>query len=244
MTPDAYIICTSPRSGSTLLCDLLRQTNVAGAPDSHFHRPSVETWRRDHGCPENTPLSDVFQAAIKTGRGNTPVFALRLQRHSFDFFMQKLADLHPDHPNDLSRLQAAFGNTRFIHLTRQDKLAQAISLVRAQQSGLWHKAPDGREIERVKAPEAEQYDPAAIQAGVDEFTGYDRDWLAWLAAQNIRPHRITYENLSQDPVNILRDTLRFLNLPLQAADGIRPGVAKLADARSKDWYERFQEEQK
>lgn len=161
---------------------------------------------------------------------------------TLDFFMQQLAELHPDHPNDLSRLQAAFGNTRFIHLTRQDKLAQAISLVRAQQSGLWHKAPDGREIERVKAPEAEHYDPAAIQAGVDEFTGYDQDWQDWFAAQNIRPHRISYEGLSEDPVDTLRDTLRFLDLPIQATDGIRPGVAKLADARSQDWYERFQEE--
>ncbi|MEM1201062.1 MAG: Stf0 family sulfotransferase, partial [Pseudomonadota bacterium] len=29
---DAYVICTSPRSGSTLLCKLLAPTGIAGKP--------------------------------------------------------------------------------------------------------------------------------------------------------------------------------------------------------------------
>ena len=35
-TRNSYIICSTPRTGSTLLCSLLRATNVAGIPESYF----------------------------------------------------------------------------------------------------------------------------------------------------------------------------------------------------------------
>ncbi|MEM7269766.1 MAG: Stf0 family sulfotransferase, partial [Pseudomonadota bacterium] len=47
----SYVICTSPRSGSTLLCSLLKASGVAGAPESLFHEPSVEAWRAYHDAP-------------------------------------------------------------------------------------------------------------------------------------------------------------------------------------------------
>ena len=45
----SYVICTSPRSGSTLLCRLLREAGNAGFPDSHFHAPDVEKWLGYYG---------------------------------------------------------------------------------------------------------------------------------------------------------------------------------------------------
>ena len=41
---DAYIICATPGSGSTLLCDLLTDTGVAGHPNSFFRRESISDW--------------------------------------------------------------------------------------------------------------------------------------------------------------------------------------------------------
>src|SRR5215213_3769543 len=34
----SYLICTTPRSGSTLLCELLEGTGVAGRPDEYFQQ--------------------------------------------------------------------------------------------------------------------------------------------------------------------------------------------------------------
>ena len=52
MTPEqSYIICTSPRSGGTLLCTLLTDTGLAGAPESLFYLPEVEDWARRLGVP-------------------------------------------------------------------------------------------------------------------------------------------------------------------------------------------------
>lgn len=244
----SYILCTSPRSGSTLLCKLLSATGVAGFPDSHFHETSLDPWLdrfdlvADPGEPEAATLHRVFKAAMEEGSGRTGVFGLRLQRHSFAFFMEKLAVLHPNLLSDRGRLEAAFGRTLFIHLTRQDKVGQAVSFVKAEQSGLWHRAPDGTELERLSEPQALHYDGAELQACFERFNDYDRDWQAWFEKEDIHPLRITYEVLSADPQKILGSVLEHLSLDSSAADGVTPGVAKLADALSADWAERLQRE--
>jgi LPS sulfotransferase NodH len=242
------VICTSPRSGSTLLCKLLAATGVAGNPASYFHRPSISDWLADldlaraPAVPERERLEAAFRAAIVRGTLGTGIFGLRLQRHSFDFFTEKLAVLHPGHAKDVERFQAAFGRTLFVHLTRRDKLAQAVSCVKARQTGLWHMAPDGTELERLSAPQAPAYDAGAIQACLEEMTAHDRGWEHWFAASEIDPLGITYEALSADPIETLRGVLDHLGLERRAAAGVEPGVARLADDVSKHWVARFRSE--
>lgn len=244
----AYVICTAPRSGSTLLCSLLRATGVAGHPASHFHEPSVADWAEDHGvtpAPGETRrelLARLFRAAQDTGRGGTGVFGLRLQRGSFDFFARQLAILHPRPAGDAQRMQSAFGPLLFLHLTRPDKLAQAVSYVMATQTGLWHRAPDGRELERLSPPRAPAYDAAAIRARLDEMTAHDAAWRHWFADQGITPLSVTYDDLTADPAATLRRILAALGQDPAAADGITPGTARLADATSADWVHRFRAE--
>lgn len=247
-TCDSYVICTSPRSGSTLLCKLLARTGVAGNPASYFHRPSVSAWcdalslTPDASVPERDVLDMVFRAATVEGSLETGVFGLRLQRHSFDYFTEELALRHLGPASDAQRFQAAFGRTSFIHLTRRDKIEQAVSYVRAEQTGLWHLAPDGRELERLAPPGQPEYDADQIRAQFDKLTIYDRDWQSWFEAEEIEPLRITYETLSKHPIDTLRRVLDHLGLDRAAAHGVEPEVAKLADGISRDWVARFRAE--
>lgn len=244
----AYVLCTAPRSGSTLLCKLLADTGIAGRPGSHFHEPSLAEWLADYDLPEVPGRSErdtvaaVFAAAIDKGRGGTPIFGLRLQRHSFAFFSGKLALLHPEPAGDVARMQAAFGRTLFIHLTRADKVEQAVSLVRAEQTGLWHRAPDGTEIERTAPPREPVYDAAALRAAFEMLTGYERQWEDWFARESVEPLRLTYDALSSDPAGTLASVLQALGLPREAAKGVAPGTARLADATNRDWVNRFRGE--
>ena len=245
---DSYIICTSPRSGSTLLCKLLAATGVAGNPGSYFHEPSLSDWlgyfdlTPDPSAAERDVLAEIFRAAMAKGSLDTGMFGLRLQRHSFDFFTEKLAVLHPEFSRDVPRLQAAFGRTLFVHLTRRDKVEQAVSFVKAEQTGLWHAAPDGTELERLSPPQKLVYDADKIRARYDELSAYDRDWEDWFAAEEISPLRLTYEALSLDPIETLCQTLDELGLERDAAAGVEPSVAKLADGISRDWVARFRSE--
>ena len=244
----SYIICTSPRSGSTLLCKLLAASGIAGNPGSHFHDPSIDEWLgyydlvRDDYASDLDLLGAIFNAARSCGSRDTGVFGLRLQRHSFDFFMQQLAILHPGLASDRHRLNAAFGDTLFIHLTRPDKLEQAVSYVKANQTGLWHMAPDGTELERLSEPCEPVYDAAAIADSLVELTAADAAWQDWFSEQNIEPYKINYDELSADPLVVLTNLLERLGLDRTAATGIEPGTAKLADTTSGEWVARFRAE--
>ena len=242
---DSYVICTSPRSGSTLLCKLLAATGVAGNPESYFHRPSVSEWLAYLGLASETSISEsdtlatVFRAVIAKGSRDTGMFGLRLQRDSFDFFVQKLAVLHPEPASDPNRFEAAFGRTLFIHLTRLDKVEQAVSNVKAEQTGLWHMAPDGTELERLAPPSTPVYSADEIRARYYRLTASDREWTHWFEMQGIAPLRITYEALCSDPIRILREILVRLGLTCDTANGVAPAVAKLADETNQDWVARF-----
>ncbi len=247
---DTYVICTSPRSGSTLLCKLLAATGVAGNPDSYFHRPSISDWLADLGLARDPSASDreqleaIFRTAIAKGTLDAGIFGLRLQRHSFDFFIEKLFVLYPSYSNQLGRFRAAFGRVLFVHLTRRDKVAQAVSYVKARQTGLWHAAPDGTELERLSPPQEPAYDASEIRTCLEEMTAHDANWEYWFAASEIDPFQITYEQLSARPTKTLLAMLDRLGLEREAADGVEPEVAKLADDINHDWAVRFRSEPK
>lgn len=240
-----YVICTSPRSGSTLLCDMLRSTGVAGNPESWFHRPDLSEWAEALGvslvadADETNSVAALFEAARKLGTGSSELFGLRLQRDSFEFFFETLRRFDPDAGTDLERFERAFGSTVFIHLSRTDKIAQAVSCVRAMQTGLWHMAADGSELERSAPHRDPTYDRPAIEEHVETFTQADRLWADWFLEQNIAPVRISYAELADDPALVTRSTLTSLGLDPSHADNLEPGVRKLADATSEEWGARF-----
>ncbi len=241
----SYIICTSPRSGSTLLCKLLAVTGKSGNPESYFHNPSISDWLSNldlspkHSGRECYVLNAIMDAVRERGTGNTGMFGLRLQRKSFDFLIEKIGVLHPGLSSDAKRFQAVFGNTLFIYLTRDNKLEQAISFVKATQSGLWHRAPDGTELERLSAPKELVYDADEIARHLVGLTALDNDWEDWFAGEKIDRMCVSYTELSDDPKEVLARILDRLGVGREVAKGIRPAVAKLADATNQNWMKRF-----
>lgn len=246
--PGGYILCGTPRSGSTLLCGLLTATGRMGAPDSFFRRQILTWWAQEWGLPEAPTQAArgidaaYLAAAIREGKAGTPLFGLRLMQENLPELCRALGRLHPDAPSDRARLEAAFGPLLFIHLSRADKVAQAVSRVRAEQTGLWHVAPDGTEVERLAPPQPPHYDFARLQREVTALEQGEAAWQAWFEAEGIAPLRIGYEALSADPAAALRLICAALDVPPPTAEAIRPGVARLADGLSASWIERYRAE--
>jgi LPS sulfotransferase NodH len=44
VAPSSYLLCGTPRTGSTFLCSLLASTGVAGRPESFFREPDERWW--------------------------------------------------------------------------------------------------------------------------------------------------------------------------------------------------------
>ncbi|MEL7178322.1 MAG: Stf0 family sulfotransferase [Pseudomonadota bacterium] len=242
----SYVICTSPRSGSTMLCELLSETKVAGKPGSLFHEPSIDAWLDYYDLDmadfstRRDMLDGIFEAAKARGKGKTDVFGVRLQGGSFAFFMEQLQFLYPDCTSDVGRVEAAFGPTLFIYLSRQDKLEQAISCIRAEQTGLWHRRADGTDLERLEPRREEGYDPEAIRSQAEEFVDFDIAWRSWFDEQSVVPLEVSYENLSSEPQKQLARILDTLGADGSIAHDIPTPTAKLADDINRQWRDRFE----
>jgi len=245
---DSYIICATARTGSTLLCNLLASTKVAGEPNSYFMGDIDPVWAEELGLPVHDGLSDAnysaayLKAAMRAGKGRTGIFGLRLMQKDLDALSALIDKVFAGLATDQARLQAAFGKILYIHLVREDKLAQAVSLVKAEQTGLWHIAPDGSEVERLAPPQAPHYDFRRIAGQLAQLEQYDAAWLSWFATQGIAPLRIGYESLSANPAASIARICKALGVVGPAPGSLKPGVAKLADAISLEWMQNFRQD--
>lgn len=202
-------------------------------------------WAARWGLPDRKDPPDrdycaaYLRAAKAAGRGSSDIFGMRLMRNHLRDLLAMIDMVFPGLPSDRARLEAAFGHSLYIHLTRDQKLAQAVSMVKAEQTGLWHMAPDGSELERLAPPQEPAYDFDRIDTTLATLERQDAAWRRWFDEQCIEPLRIEYEGLSANPADTLASICRALDVPAPAADQVRPGVARLSDATSLDWMHRY-----
>jgi LPS sulfotransferase NodH len=237
----SYIICATPRSGSTLLCDLLSETGVAGRPNSYYRGQDILSWAREWDVSPNSPEFDrsYLDAVRRVGTGETGVFGFRLMWGSVAELSMRLGTLHPGLPDDVARFEKAFGQILYIHLARQDKIAQAVSLLRAEQTGLWHLSADGTKRERTSPPQLPVYDADRLAGFVKELEMHDAGWSAWFARHQLKPLQLTYETIAVTPQLVLADILSALGRDPQIAATVVARTAKMADEISLKWAERF-----
>ena len=240
MRYSSLIICATPRSGTTLLCDLLAETGVTGRPNSFYRVESAAYFAGQLGVADGPDFDRrYFDAILAEGRGSTDLFSMRVMWPSVTEISAKLGSLFPDETTDAGRIAAAFGTPLYLFVERRDKVVQAISRVKAEQSGLWHREADGSVREQGGEYRRPQYDRAAIEASIAETTAHLAEWRKWFAHEGITPLAQTYEELSTDPAGTIRALLTALGRDPSAADQIVPRTSKLADAVSRDWAERY-----
>ena len=252
MPPDrAYLVCATPRSGSTLLCELLRATGVAGAPLEHFEtlrhsglpRQPREYFDglRDPAVVDRLPPLQPPQPApedperwwgrvLEQGSTDNGVWAGKIMwGHTEDF----VARAHPlTGENTLQgALVALLGEVRLVFVTRADTVAQAVSLWRAVQTEEWR---DGS-----GTPGEAEYSFGGIDHLVCQLRDHDEAWRHWFAEEGWSPHVIAYEELNADPRAVAEGALEFLGLPGDVPD---PPTSRQGDDRSARWIERYRSE--
>lgn len=244
-TYSAYVICGTPRSGSTLICEMLAATGVAGRPNSYFRQQDIVYWADQWSVPhpdgtENAAFDQTYLDAMqREGSNGTGVFGLRIMWASLADASRRLDRAGGGTASIETRLEQAFGPIAFIHLSRDDKAAQAVSLLRAEQSGLWHLASDGSVLEGSAAPQPVRYDEQRLTAVFKDLENDDTAWNAFFAERRIEPLRLTYETVTANPRLALADILRLVGQDPAIDDGIAVKTAKMGDATSREWANRL-----
>lgn len=256
----SYLVCATQRSGSTLLCELLKDSGVAGAPEEYFEArydtgrpphpgdylyrlPRTGAGIRDDPNPPEAPaysslagLSGYREHLERTfGLGTTSngVFGAKLMWDQLPE-LQALAGELPEYRGltDRALLEALFHEPAYIWVTRGDKVRQAVSLWRALQTRIWRlqAGPDAHDM-----PEL-QYRFEGIRHLVRLIEAEDAAWSTFFGRHGIDRLAIAYEeDLLEDRDQAVRKVLDKIGVApppgWQAAEPIK----RQSDAVSDDW---------
>jgi len=242
----SIILCANPRSGSTMLCDLMAATGALGKPQSFYRPESIPDWAARLGI-NHEPGSEAFESAYLAAIGKqdtdaSGTFGLRLMWDSVDGLGDGLAAIFGKQLSDAALFERAFGRPLYVNLVREDKVAQAVSLIRAEQSGQWHLSVDGSVRQGAEEPKPVTYDAQTIDKEIASLTRDDAAWQTWFATQGLSPMQVTYEDLASDPQSVLQSLLTATDHDPAIARDVEPATSKLADAESRQWIERYRSE--
>jgi trehalose 2-sulfotransferase len=257
----SYLVCATQRSGSTLLCEFLRATDVAGVPDEYFER------LRGTGMPrqprqyfEDPAVADIAARLAPTApgrpepagefeawfryvlqRGTTPngVFGAKMMWNYLDDFRLRMAELPGlDGLTFNEQLKEVFPQLKIVFVRRRDKVAQAVSLWRAIQTQRWRTESESDDEDGVtdQAPDGE-YDYRAIEYLLTELHRWDANWEDWFHATGREPIRVFYDEFTAGRAVTIGRILDGLGVDPPEPEG-KP-MKRQADDLSKDWVARF-----
>jgi trehalose 2-sulfotransferase len=198
-----YCICFSLRSGSTLLCEDLTQWSL-GSPTEFFQLV---------GDPvEGVSVADYVFETVAATPGSYFGFKITWDQ-AFTLTERLRAEGEKDATLDL---RSIFPGLRSIHVVRSDKVAQAVSIWRAVNSGAWHW-PVGQTIDKGTP----QYDFEAIRGYLVQAVAEDWLWRSHFTRLSISHMQVPYELYIERRLKTLRTVTGFL--------GAKPARARLVD---------------
>ncbi|MCC7271872.1 MAG: hypothetical protein IT561_04335 [Alphaproteobacteria bacterium] len=226
-----YVICASPRSGSTLLAALLRATGRMGVPAEYFNPLHLQP-----------ALAARFGVALPDGRVRGGAYLAALQRHRTSAEGVFGAKIFFSQFQDWGRnasFRRLLAEATLVRLRRRDTLGQAISLALAQATGAWNAAAGAAAQSQARAP---AYDSAALRRALGIVLAEEAGWDAVFAANGRTPIAIAYEDLVADPDAACRPLFAALGLAgmptLSLAEPpTRPMAGPAADAWRRAWVD-------
>ncbi len=222
------VICSMPRSGSHLLGCALEDTGLAGHPQEYFGGRHEVRYAEEFGFSPRYTLSSYLKRLA--AESMTPNDAWGTQVHLFDF-MDLIGRAGEEFGATLSErelLEICFPNPRCIFIRRADRVRQAISWMRAADSGQWQRQRGEPVSERMAQLDI---DLDEVDGWVQVFGEQETKWREFFARNNLPYYELSYENLVSDYQLTVAGALDFLGL--MPPDGLRlppPRLEKQSDA--------------
>ena len=261
----SYLVCATPRSGSTLLCQLLDRTGVAGCPQEYFealrhsglprrpheyfdperHANIIErlAFREmpDGTAQEPSPLwrAETYDRYLEWAleQGTTPngVFGAKLMWG----YLGDFADL-------LRGIEGMAGLPVPELLARAFPNLRYVQVTRRdkvrQAVSLW-KAVQTQAWRAESRPAVEPaFSFRAINYLVRLLTAHDASWDAYFLGLGEAPLKVTYEELAEHQEPVVRRVFTHLGIDPPAGFTVTaPPLKVQADALSEEWVRRVHE---
>jgi len=184
----AYLLCITPRSGSSWLSDTLGKTGSVGLAEEHF--PTSLEAPLPRWLAQCANLHDAFRILQE----HAPCGYFGIKGGLFQMFPLISKGL-------FAGPKCIF---KHIYLTRRDRIGQAISLARAVKTNEWHSfhghTPD---------PNLSFED---VVFHLRYISSMEADWETVFSALQIEPLRLYYEDLVTDPSSVFERIRQHLDV--------------------------------
>jgi len=233
-----YIIASTMRTGSYLLCEGLNATGRAGHPREVFCPERRENYAGEWQLPPNIGFEDYLRAAVEKGMTENGVFGMKIHGHH----VMPLAQECKRDGEPWQVLRQLFPTAKYIYLSRRDRRAQAISWYRAVITNEWWRIPGVDDLDLTgRQPE---FDAAEIRRLEIELYRQYREWDRFFAAQPaVEVMTMEYESLSADYRQQVARALAFIGEdPTLANELPEPRMVRQSDETSEEWQRRMDAE--
>ncbi|WP_413167431.1 Stf0 family sulfotransferase [Capilliphycus salinus ALCB114379] len=209
MDKKTYVICTTARSGSNLLCDLLASSKMMGNPKEVLN---VDSMLRPY-CEKNGLFEQNSQVSMTTYLDHI-VNSLSSKNNVFG--MKALFDqLEP-----FLRLEAVkelLQTSKFIWLVRRDLVAQAVSMYIARVTNEWTSMNEkqNQEKENKSRRDDVQYDRDKINHFMEYLTQQNLKLLDFFAINQIDYLQVYYEDILVNPNQICQEICKFCDVEVE-----------------------------
>ena len=139
----SILILSTPRSGSSLYCDVLSEQNLVGECAEWFNMRYISAYAQLKGI-KNINFNEYLNFIKRKTCNNTGVLAVNTHIEQCITLLNNKLDI------------TKFGFDSVIYLNRKDKIAQAISLTKAQITDKWssdtkakHPLPDRTPLTKI-----------------------------------------------------------------------------------------------
>lgn len=234
----SYLICATPRSGSTLLCEALKNTGLAGNPDEYFGPMHVSRWNEKWQTSDN---KEYLQHVLEHGSSPNQVWGCKVMRVYWQDFLSQLKQIdNTTYPSDAALLQAHFPNLKYIFMTRRNKVRQAISWLKFLQGLAWYWENDEpQQLQNLT------FKPDVIDDFLSQTATHESAWLEFFNQAGVQPYVVTYEDFENTYEETATNILDFLGIKhTNPVPFKKRRIKKQADELTEEWVQKYLDSKK
>lgn len=221
-----YLIATTGRTGSTLLCSRIAEYGGLGFPNEFLNESYIAEFDRLFPNPSLGDFERYVAHAFSSAEG---VFGMKTDWWRFREARRLELFRSFYEPLDL-----------IVHLKREDFVGQAVSLALANETQVWHTRDlAGSTLETRHAGVV--YQASEIKAQARNILNQEYHWRRYFAETQAPIMELTYEELAGDVDKSIRAIADAFDLRLSSRNS-RPVIEKARSSVAEAWRDRFLEE--
>lgn len=234
----SYVICSTPRSGSTLLAEAMHRTGKLAIPAEYLEVQAAFPYL--HGRWGCSGFEDYVRRLHDHRTDDSGLFGVKAHWHQLVQFSNLSQGAEPfadvDFKVIVGVLKRVTPNPAFLFVTRRDKARQAVSHWLATRTHRWIKLDD-EPIDKI---------PPYDLAGIAEFSrgieASETFWERFFSLANVQPLRIVYEDLVADYADTVRRAARHVGVDAAALAVPPPRMRRQSNEVSVEYADRYRRE--